>query len=98
MIIYYSELLKSTTKLGDLYNNAFVLDDRGAQPKPLQCEPDLTHLFATSHDYDRLEWAWLAWRAQFGKSARSEYKKGSNLLNKAAKENGFNFRRNYMQY
>lgn len=54
----------------------------------LQLEPDLTHLMATSRNYDELLWAWRGWRDKAGRAILPFFPKYVNLTNKAAQLNG----------
>ncbi|XP_037347809.1 angiotensin-converting enzyme isoform X1 [Talpa occidentalis] len=55
----------------------------------LQLEPELTHLMATSRNYDDLLWAWKGWRDQAGKTILLHFPKYVELTNKAARLNGY---------
>ncbi|XP_032891036.1 angiotensin-converting enzyme isoform X3 [Amblyraja radiata] len=68
------------------YSVAKVCRDNGTC-HPL--DPDLTHILATSNDYDELLFAWEGWRNASGKKMRTNFKKYVQLSNKAARLNGF---------
>ncbi|KAM8945786.1 angiotensin-converting enzyme [Pelodytes ibericus] len=55
----------------------------------LPLDPDLTEILAKSRDYDELLFAWKGWRDASGKQIRTDFKKYVDLVNKAAKLNGY---------
>ncbi|XP_069761237.1 angiotensin-converting enzyme isoform X3 [Narcine bancroftii] len=67
------------------YSTAKVCRENGTC-HPL--DPDLTHILATSNDYDELLFAWKEWRDASGKKMRNNFKKYVQLSNKAARLNG----------
>ena len=51
--------------------------------------PYLSNLMATETDYDRLAWAWKGWQDNCGNRIRPLYLPYIDILNKDAKENGY---------
>jgi len=69
----------------NVYSTALVTDDRG---RKYRLDPELTDVIATSRDYDRLEWAWLAWRDATGPSIKPLYVQLVERMNRAALDSG----------
>uniref|UniRef100_UPI00402B0586 Angiotensin-converting enzyme, soluble form n=1 Tax=Homo sapiens TaxID=9606 RepID=UPI00402B0586 len=55
----------------------------------LQLEPDLTNVMATSRKYEDLLWAWEGWRDKAGRAILQFYPKYVELINQAARLNGY---------
>ncbi|XP_072861241.1 angiotensin-converting enzyme isoform X1 [Chlorocebus sabaeus] len=55
----------------------------------LQLEPDLTNVMATSRKYEELLWAWEGWRDKAGRAILQFYPKYVELINQAARLNGY---------
>ncbi|XP_017738403.1 angiotensin-converting enzyme isoform X2 [Rhinopithecus roxellana] len=55
----------------------------------LQLEPDLTNVMATSRKYEELLWAWEGWRDKAGRAIVQFYPKYVELINQAARLNGY---------
>ncbi|XP_049283959.1 angiotensin-converting enzyme-like [Anopheles funestus] len=52
-------------------------------------DPELEKVLAESSDYDELEYVWRRWREESGKKMRSDYKDYVQLVNEAARLNGY---------
>jgi hypothetical protein len=72
--------------LEEIYSTASVTDDHG---DIYRLEPELTNLMVESRDYDRLAWAWEAWRNATGPRMKSKYVQLVEAMNEAAWDNGF---------
>ncbi|XP_051894867.1 angiotensin-converting enzyme isoform X2 [Pristis pectinata] len=79
------ELNKVVSDMETTYSVAKVCRENGTC-HPL--DPDLTHILATSTDYNELLFAWKGWRDASGKKMRTNFKRYVTLSNKAATLNG----------
>ena len=52
---------------------------------------DLTHIMATSRDWDELSWAWEGWREASGNTMPEAFEELFELQNEAADINGLYF-------
>uniref|UniRef100_A0A182R0V2 Angiotensin-converting enzyme n=1 Tax=Anopheles farauti TaxID=69004 RepID=A0A182R0V2_9DIPT len=52
-------------------------------------DPEMEKVLAESGDYDELEYVWRRWREESGKKMRADYKDYVQLVNEAAKLNGY---------
>lgn len=65
--------------------------DRGTNDsdKCYGLHPDMTRIVASSRDWEELVWAWQGWRDVTGRKMRKPFIEFSQLLNKAARLNGY---------
>jgi len=80
----YSKISHLTNEMLNIYSTAVVTDDRGRSYRL----DELSDVLTTSRDYDRLEWAWLAWRDATGPSIKPLYMQLVDGMNRAALDNG----------
>lgn len=52
-------------------------------------DPELERVLAESTNYDELEYVWRCWREESGRKMRSDYKDYVQLVNEAARLNGY---------
>jgi len=81
----YNEI---TNEMQKIYATAKV-PDMNDNSKMLSLDPDITLKLAKSRDHEELEYYWTHWREQTGKKMKDMYKKNIELINKAARMNGF---------
>uniref|UniRef100_A0A8C5KSE9 Angiotensin-converting enzyme n=1 Tax=Jaculus jaculus TaxID=51337 RepID=A0A8C5KSE9_JACJA len=68
------------------YSTATVCHTNGTC---LQLEPDLTHVMATSRNYEELLWVWESWNNKAGRAILPFFPKYVELTNEVARLNGF---------
>ncbi|XP_053674124.1 angiotensin-converting enzyme-like [Anopheles nili] len=61
----------------------------GAADQKWTLDPELEKVLAESSDYDELEYVWRRWREESGKKMRTDYKDYVQLVNEAARLNGY---------
>jgi len=67
------------------YSTAVITDRQG---KEYRLDPELSDILAKSRDYEKLEWAWKAWRDATGPKMLPLYTKLVDKMNDAALDNG----------
>ena len=77
--------LEQLVFFGSRYSSASVTDEDGQTYK---LDPGLTLLLQTSRDYDKLKWAWDAWRDASGKLMKNLYNESVYLQNESVKPSG----------
>lgn len=71
--------------LEETYSVASVSDHTGRE---YRLDPELTELMANSRDYDKLLWAWVAWRNATGPHMKTDYTELVGCMNEGARDNG----------
>lgn len=62
--------------------------DCNLQTEALTLEPEITHVMATSTNYDELKYTWTQWFDRAGAPMREDFKQYVEIVNEAAKLNG----------
>ncbi|XP_039290026.1 angiotensin-converting enzyme isoform X1 [Nilaparvata lugens] len=87
----YTELQQLIQEMKDIYTSARVCPQ--SDLAPVYCdsrlEPELTHTLAHSRDFEEQLHVWRAWRDAVGPPIRNKYIRYVELINEAAKLNGF---------
>jgi peptidyl-dipeptidase A len=86
------EYVKKTSKLQAKLENIYSTTQVCELNNKTQCytlSPYLEQLMQIEKDYDRLLWAWKGWHDQCGNQIRPVYLTYIDLLNKNAKDNGY---------
>ncbi|CAF4215627.1 unnamed protein product, partial [Rotaria sordida] len=79
---------KLDSQLEDIYSTTKVCELKDKK-KCYPLAPYLERLMQIEKDYDRLLWAWKGWHDECGNKIRPIYLPYIDLLNKHAKENGY---------
>lgn len=86
------EDLKNTSQLQAQLEDIYATTEVCESNDPDKCyslSPDLERIMQIESDYDRLLWAWKGWHDSCGNKVRPVYVPYINLLNKNAKDNGY---------
>ena len=84
LCLSYRRMTHSSVTMERIYSDARAERDG----KSYFIEPEMTRLFERSRDYDKLQWAWLAWRNATGPHLRTPFAQTVSDLNEAARQNG----------
>jgi len=71
-----------------VYSTTVIVDDEHGM-KRYRMNPDLTHLMATSRDYDERQWAWTEWHDVVGRQIRPMFIDLVVKMNEAATDSGY---------
>ncbi|XP_019640619.1 PREDICTED: angiotensin-converting enzyme-like [Branchiostoma belcheri] len=83
------QMSKLTNDIESLYSTGKACREENENEVCHPLEPDLEHIFATSRDYDELEWAWIGFRDAIGPAMRDKFARLVELKNSGAGEHGF---------
>jgi len=82
------EFISLTTKMATIYSTAKVLEYE-SNKRNLDLDPELTEKLATSRNAKELQYYWEQWREASGMKVKDMFSQYVNLINEAAKLNGF---------
>lgn len=79
------KIIDLSNDLEGLYGNAVVTKDG----KEYHMEPEFVDIMSNSRDWDELQWAWVSWRDATGPHMKEKFEEIVELMNEAARDNGF---------
>ncbi|CAH1242049.1 ACE [Branchiostoma lanceolatum] len=83
------QMSKLKNDIETLYSTGKTCRDENENEVCHPLEPDLERIFATSRDYNELQWAWLGFRDAVGPAMREKFARLVELKNSGAQEHGF---------
>ncbi|XP_066301019.1 angiotensin-converting enzyme-like isoform X2 [Branchiostoma lanceolatum] len=82
------QMSKLKNDIETLYSTGKACRDENEDEVCHPLEPDLERIFATSRDYNELQWAWLGFRDAVGPAMREKFARLVELKNSGAQEHG----------